>query len=308
MSGTIKKILWRIVQVAIIGIIFYYLGKQLYVNWGQVVGYDWELNYTYLVLSTVSVIFTFFVISTIWRWIIHSFGKELSHAKSFKISYLSNLGRYVPGKIWQVFGIVYLARKEGITEAEAMTAFGVALTFTLPPAFFSGFLYLILYPSLYDKFTAFPVFSSGIIFATAILVVCILLVMFPEPFEKLLNKILTVLRRKPIRLHIDKWLAVKLYLGYFLAWSLYGFSFWLFLKGITTADAPLFPVMGLFIISYQVGYLALFAPGGIGPREFVMQAFLAPIFGPVATAIAFASRLWLIIAEALAAAIAWRIK
>ncbi|NMC43979.1 MAG: UPF0104 family protein, partial [candidate division Zixibacteria bacterium] len=58
-----------------------------------------------------------------------------------------------------------------------------------------------------------------------------------------------------------------------------------------------------------IGYLAIFAPGGIGPREAVMTLLLAPFFGPaVAAALSLASRLWLIVVEAVAALIALKIK
>ncbi len=310
MSAITWKILKRALQVLVIAVIFYYLGKQLFVNWEKVVAYEWQINYFYLLLSVISVIITFFIISSIWRWIIFSFGKQVGYAKAFKISYLANLGRYIPGKIWQVFGFIYLAKKEGITEGEAVTAFGIALTFTLPPAIFSGLLYLALYPGFFAEFIGIPFFAAGvIIFGVGVLVISIMMVFFPRPFERIINAAFKLLKRRPIRIEIDKGLAVKLYVGYFLAWSLYGFSFWLFLKGIIAQNTALFPMMGLFIIAYQVGYLALFAPGGVGPREVVMQLLLTPFFGPaVSAAIAIAARLWLIIAEAISALIALRIR
>jgi uncharacterized membrane protein YbhN (UPF0104 family) len=68
-------------------------------------------------------------------------------------------------------------------------------------------------------------------------------------------------------------------------------------------------MMGLFIIAYQIGYLALFAPGGVGPREIMLQVLMAPFFGPtVAAAIAIAARVWVIIAEGISALLALKIK
>ena len=64
----------------------------------------------------------------------------------------------------------------------------------------------------------------------------------------------------------------------------------------------------MFVLSYQIGYLAFFSPGGLGVRELVMSTLLAPSLGPIAVGVAVAARLWNFIAEALAVLIAWLIR
>lgn len=61
---------------------------------------------------------------------------------------------------------------------------------------------------------------------------------------------------------------------------------------------------GAYNGAYQIGYLALFAPGGLGPREFVLTVMLSPFIGPIAAAITVISRLWSILVEGIAALIA----
>ncbi len=116
MTAAGKKILWRAVQIVLIGLIFYFLGKQLVENWGKVTAYDWHIRYPELIISTALCVFTFFIMSSVWRLIILSLGKNIGHRKAFKISYIAALGRYIPGKIWQMFGMILLAKKEGISE------------------------------------------------------------------------------------------------------------------------------------------------------------------------------------------------
>ncbi len=310
MSKSFKKIFWRVIQVLVIGLIFYFLGRQMYDNWSEVTKYHWQLNYFWLSLALISVIITFFVFSSVWKLIIRSLGKEVSFSHSFKIAYLANLGRYIPGKIWQMFGMIYLAKKEGVTEEEAVTSFGLSQVFAIPSGLLSGFLFLGLYPGVLKEYSSLPFFKSGLmIVGIAILLLSLAVMFFPKPLEKLLNRILKIIKRNPVNLGMNKSLAASIYGGYFLAWSMYGFSFWLFLKGITTQETMLFPMIGIFIIAYQIGYLMLFAPGGVGPREAMMEIMLAPFFGVgVAAAIAIAARVWLITAEALSALIAISIK
>lgn len=311
MNATSKKILWRALQVFILGLILYFLGLQVFRNWQQVVDYNWQLNWLYIFAALISVIVTFFIFSSVWNIIIHALDKRhLSLAKSFKIAYLANLGRYIPGKIWQMFGMIYLAKKEGITEEEAVTSFGLSQVFAIPSGLLSGLLYLGVYPDIVARYSKMDFLSTGVIvIAIGIFIVSLIVVFFPQVMETVLNKIFTLMKRKPIRLRMNKSLAAAIYGGYFLAWSMYGFSFWLFLHGITAQTVPLLPMAGIFIVAYQIGYLFLFAPGGVGPREAMMAMLLAPFFGPgITAALAIATRIWLIAAEAVSAVIALRIK
>jgi uncharacterized membrane protein YbhN (UPF0104 family) len=310
MSGSFKKILWRLLQVVVVGAILYFLGRQLFDNWQQVREYNWQINIYYLAAALSSVIVTFFVFSSVWRNIVLSLNKRVGYAKSFKIAYLANLGRYIPGKIWQMFGMIYLAKKEGITEEEAVTSFGFSQLFAIPSGLLSGLIFLGLYPSVLASYSDIPFASTGVIIvAIVIFFLSLMVVYFPGMVESRLNSIIRLFKRKPIQLRMNKSLAASIYGGYFLAWSMYGFSFWLFLKGITVQETPLLPMAGIFIIAYQVGYLFILAPGGVGPREAMMTMLLTPFFGPgVPAAIAVAARLWLIVAEGVSALIALKIK
>ena len=310
MDGGIKKIIWRVVQIAVIGLIIYFLARQLVNHWQNVRTYEWHLNIWYLILALVSVVVTFFIFSSVWRIIVLSLDKRVSPAKSFKIAYLANLGRYIPGKIWQMFGMIYLAKKEGVTEEEAVTSFGLSQIFAIPSGLLCGLLFLSLYPGVLAHYSRTPYLTTGIIIVAAcIFGISMMVVFLPRFMESLFNRVLTLIRRKPIRLRMNKSLAAGIYGGYFLAWSMYGFSFWVFLKGITIESTALLPMAGIFIIAYQVGYLFLLAPGGVGPREAMMTVMLTPFFGPgVPAAIAVAARIWLIAAETVSALIALKIK
>jgi glycosyltransferase 2 family protein len=310
MSPALKKVLWRGLQIILTILIFYFLGGQLINNWSMVKAHEWHINYFYISLGVIAVLVAFFVFSSVWKLIIRSLNKDVGYVKSFKIAYLSNLGRYIPGKIWQMFGMIYLAKKEGITEEESITSFGLSQLFSIPSGLLAGLILLGLQPGGFAKYADVPFFNIGVVtVGIAMLALSLAVVFLPRITEKLLNGFYRMLRRRPVTLTLNKSLAGAIYGGYFLAWCLYGFAFWVFLKGITTESVLIFPMAGAFIIAYQIGYLALFAPGGVGPREAMMTIMLAPYFGTaVATAIALASRLWLIGAEAASALISLKIK
>jgi hypothetical protein len=84
-----------------------------------------------------------------------------------------------------------------------------------------------------------------------------------------------------------------------VAWMGYGVALWLLARGLLPhAGLGLLPATAVFTASYLAGFLALFAPGGIGVREGV---FILMLQGPIgigaATALAIASRLLLTVTE-----------
>jgi uncharacterized membrane protein YbhN (UPF0104 family) len=88
-----------------------------------------------------------------------------------------------------------------------------------------------------------------------------------------------------------------------VAWFGYGFALLLLARGLLPGlGLSLLQLVGVFTCSYLVGFLALFAPGGLGPRESVFLLMLAGDIGlKPAAALALASRLLLTGTEVLPA-------
>ena len=86
-----------------------------------------------------------------------------------------------------------------------------------------------------------------------------------------------------------------------LAWVAYGAALVLLTKGVLpTVHLGLRQAIGVFTCSYLVGFVALFAPGGLGPRESVFLLMLAGDIGlKPAAGLALASRLLLTGTEVL---------
>jgi glycosyltransferase 2 family protein len=87
------------------------------------------------------------------------------------------------------------------------------------------------------------------------------------------------------------------------AWGAYGVALTFLAKGLLPdLDLGLPQAIGVFTCSYLVGFVALFAPGGLGPRESVFLLLLAGDIGlKPAAALALASRLLLTGTEVLPA-------
>jgi uncharacterized membrane protein YbhN (UPF0104 family) len=305
----IKKFLIVFFKLALTIVVLYFLGRQVFTRWESVESYSWQLDYWPLLLSVGFALAAFFIFSSCWRAIIAGFGPRVSYPMGFKISYLSNLGRYIPGKIWQVFGILYLAKKEGVKPEQAAASFVLIQLFAIP----SSFLVYVLAGQIEQGILIDQLALAGqgiaYILAATLIAVCALVVFYPYPFIRVANYVLQKLGRSATTFVLDKRVALLIFLGYFFGWICYGLAYWLFLVAVLGNQGPNpIAAVGLFNGAYQVGYLMLFAPGGFGPRELVMGMLLTPFVGQIGAALAIAARLWAILIETVAAVIALAIK
>jgi uncharacterized membrane protein YbhN (UPF0104 family) len=88
-----------------------------------------------------------------------------------------------------------------------------------------------------------------------------------------------------------------------LAWAGTGTAFFLFLRSFVDVPLGLLPALtAMNALAFIAGYVAFFAPGGLGFREAALTLLLGSLMPPaVAASLAVAARLWAITAEVLPA-------
>ena len=305
----IRRLATHLVKLLLTAIILYFLARQVFSHWDSIREYDWEVHPGWLIISLALGALAFFVQAASWRMIIRSFGHSVRLMMSYKIIYLSNLGRYVPGKVWQLFGMLYLTKKKGISPEEATASFVLVQVFGVPASLLAFALanqmrsvVLVEQVGLFGPGTTWLITIGMLAF-------CAVAVFATGRLQGVGNWLLKLINRPPVKFAMDKTVALKIFSGYFAAWIVYGTAFWCFLKAVSPERSPdVIVAIGIFNLAYQIGYLALFAPGGFGPRELVLGSLLAPFFGPIAAAVAVLARLWAIAIEAIAAVMALMVK
>ncbi|MBD3332266.1 hypothetical protein GF356_05405 [candidate division GN15 bacterium] len=297
----------RPVQIVLAGVILYFVFRQVAGNWEAIQAHEWDVDWLLLAGSIAAGILTFFTLSSVWRVIINGFGHRLDGPGAFRIFYLSNLGRYIPGKVWQLFGVLYLARQKGIPPEQAGASFVLSQLFAIPASFLVYVLAVQVEPDLLTDRIAILGSGGAWIITVAMALISFGVVLWPNRMLALANYLLRRLGRPEVIFQLDKKVALGIFLGYCVAWILYGVAFWLFVRSVAPGFDAI-PAIGVFNASYQIGYLMLFAPGGLGPRELVMGVLLTPFVGPLGPAIAILARLWAIAVETIAAALALAVK
>jgi len=224
----------------------------------------------------------------------------------FKIWFVSNIGKYLPGKVWTVVGMIYLLEKEGVPKRKGLTTSIIGQALSVLSAFILSFILLGF--TLYEKiFSKNPViFFLAILFSIAVLII----VAYPKLLQISINLGLSLAKKERINLELRS-RDLLLYLAYYIfSWFLFGLAFMVFIQSITQVNWNLyFSLTGAFAFSLTIGFLAVFVPGGLGVREGILVLLLSLYFPlPVATLISIFSRLYISVVELGGFLVSWAIK
>jgi len=290
-----KKIIKRILQVLLIGVIFYFLARNLYINWNKIVKYDWNINYYFLTYSFVLFVVGSILIALGWNLILRMLGGRLGCKRALKIFFITDLAKYVPGKVWTIVGKVYLCAKEGIPIAKTSASVVIQPLIQI----IAGILIFLLSLPFWTKTNDF---MNQLYFFLPLIPIG-LIVLHPAIMTKLLNFVLTRLKQKPIELNIkykDILLILLLWCG---LWILTGIASYFLIISIYSFPVSQLPVViGIFSIA---GISQFLTPSGIGVLEGVLTVLLG-LYVPVHIAIfiALLARVWKTVTELVCVAIA----
>jgi uncharacterized membrane protein YbhN (UPF0104 family) len=281
----------------IVAVIFFFFIRYVYENWRVVSLYQWQFKYGLLAVSFGLVFLNYLFFIQIWRSLLQKLSSKLPFKKAFQIWFYSNLGKYVPGKIWSVMGMVYMCEKEGIPKAATLSS---AILNQLLNIIGGLILVLIL------SGTKFLSGMSKLYYLPLILVFVISL--YPRVMEKILNWGLKKLKKEPVKVNLSFKENLFFTLLFMLAWGVYGVAFNIFIMSLTDSPLSNWPFLtSIFAFSYIIGFLSIFVPGGLGVREGILVYYLSSYFPlPVATLIALLSRLWMTAVELSGLLVAWR--
>ena len=110
--------LWA-VQLAVAGAVVALVAGSLARNWTafRAVHVALAVRPALLAAAVLAVCATYAVQIEAWRRILAGWRQRIGFGAAARIWSLANLGRYLPGKVWSVAGLVLLARRAGVDAA-----------------------------------------------------------------------------------------------------------------------------------------------------------------------------------------------
>lgn len=296
---TWRRVLRWVIQIAVIGAIGFFLVRTVVRNWQEVTDFSWQFNPWLLASSFILLAGTLFYMIVLWRWLLAKLGGRIPLKSAFRIFSISSLGRYLPGKVWQVVGMVYLGKREGVRpEAGVWAALLAQVLAVLSGILIAIFSFLIeqerLLAPLLERIGVLRGVLRVSLWWLLLPLAAILILLHPRILAWATNLLLRILKREPIRFELSYWGLLGFFLLYIISWLLYGTAFYLFLASVHPLPLTDWVVItGGFAAAYIVGLLAIFVPGGLGVREGLLAVFLAGLVGSgVAAALSFGQRLW----------------
>lgn len=201
----------------------------------------------------------------IWLAILQDLGLQ-TKLRWAGLFFQTQLGKYIPGSVWQYAGRAAVARTNGIPVRPVALSLPIEAGASAVAAGATGALLL------------------GWWGATVVVGVAVVLPTLGGSRG---------LQAPAVRASIR---ATALYLP---TWVVLGGTFWLFARGLLGAPARDLPLYaGAFAVAWLAGLVAIYAPGGIGVREAVLVALLSGRIGAGdALVVAAASRLALVLID-----------
>ena len=116
------------VQLTVGAVVALLVGRALVRNWSEFRSLHVAVAFQpgWLALSVLAVFATYAIQVESWRRVLAGWAQRLPYARALRIWMLVNLGRYVPGKIWSVAGLMVLAQRAGV-DAWAAAASAVVI-------------------------------------------------------------------------------------------------------------------------------------------------------------------------------------
>jgi hypothetical protein len=288
-----KRIAWRVAQAVAFAAIVILAWKKLAPQWSSIAAAfgDMHVRAAPLLLSAVLVIAGYAVLIETWRRVVSAWGSSLSFGAATRIWLISNLGRYVPGKITSITAMGAMAHNAGVSPVAAV---GSSVLINVVNIFAGGAVILL------TASDTLPLPQWAVLALSAGAIAVALLPRFlPSTARWLAARFKREVSWPAIPYHT----TLIAYAGCAVAWVLYGLAFQFLVSATVgpTAGATRYYI-AIYTASYLAGFLTLFAAGGLGVRETAMIPLLtkygmATLAG--ATVIAVASRLWLLVIELL---------
>lgn len=257
------------VALVLLFVLFFY--QEFNRHWDAVRSYHLAINWIYLLLGMLMMIANYLCTTMSWHLGVNSFDhhKKLGYAESFALLNISQLGKYMPGKLWSYLVQIYWLASKGVPKTTALYLNVITTLLPVLVSFLAGCLLLMMLPSwhhLRNELVAFMVFLlllNLLIFNKKIL----------EVFLKIFSRISgrkTFFQQLPATRIM---LMEMIYIAGACFWALAGCFIALGI-GFDLDNLKTFFISAAMLLGDVIGVLILIAPGGLGVREGTMYFIL----------------------------------
>lgn len=274
MRLSLKKVL-RIIGTLLSGVALIYFAVRIFAQLDAMGG----LNLTpksFLILGApvILVPVQFFLAAIAWQRILQWLGLQLPVHEALRITFLSQLVRYIPGNVGHHLGKVILAKRKGLPVKVVVLSIFVETGLTLVCAL------AISLAALPELFFTILVWAEdhrfGIGFIAVVFLACLMLVALGWKHD-----FMSYLKPQLKDYYKRGW---GCFCGAFFCYTLNilflgGLAWWIGFLVVEIQDLSFILCVGVMALAWTAGFLTPGAPAGLGVREILAISFLGPVMG-----------------------------
>jgi hypothetical protein len=290
-----SKNVTRVVRWGLVLVVFYFIGRYVVANSNAIENVG-APRPGWLIAACLIGFLSYLVHPYALKALVEAHGPVMSYSTALGLCYLPWLGKYVPGKIWSIITGLYLFKKEGIPQQIAAACIMLFTALNVVAGLLITWVFGV--PGVIGSVGVWPLVGlAGVI----------LLCVSPRILYPAMNCVLRWARRPEIDVGVTIYNLYRILLIMVASNVIYGLGFACLVRSFAAFSPEATPhLVGLMAIGEVSGFLALFAPAGIGVREGVLMAGLTPLVGAgPAIVISGASRVWGTALEFITIGLGW---
>ncbi|WP_103063638.1 lysylphosphatidylglycerol synthase domain-containing protein [Actinomyces qiguomingii] len=202
-----------------------------------------------------------------WRVLLADMGTTVPLGIAFRVFFVSQLGKYLPGGVWNIVAAAELGADHDIPRRRSVSVMAVTVVVSIVTG---TALAVAIMPFASERLRE----SYGWVSWTLPAFVIVLL---PPVLNRLLARVFRLAGRPPLE-HPVSWAGIGACTAWTLvAWMVAGIQVWLLAVGLgmTGSLTTLALCVGGYAMAWTVGFLIVFVPAGAGVREGVLALVLA---------------------------------
>lgn len=251
--------------------IFIFFAGEIQRHWIELSGSHLEIYWQYILLGVFFVILAYLVATFAWqKAILLSSHKKLTFLESIGLLNISQLTKYLPGKVWSYAIQMHLLSSHSISKTWILSVNVIMLLSLVSSATVIGLGYIVFANTYLSQEIAVTLFIASLLFYVFLVIggtwSINLLVQLANKFPKIQLVAINVPLSRMVTIHV-LYLVSNLFFGlagYFVAIGI----------GLPQDLSLIVPIAASMLLSDTIGFFAFVVPGGIGVREGVMYAML----------------------------------
>lgn len=260
-----------VLAVVVTAAIFYYMLRPIRAHWADVRDQVQLIQLDRFALAVGMFILFLFYRAICWRRILIGLGHRLPIPAAVRIWTSSELARYLPGAVSQVIGRAYLVRPYGVSAAVSSTSQLLELAAFLLANFVLAMGCLLWFGVKQADADARPWLIAALVLTPALA-----LLLHPRVFYSLVNRLLVRFGKPALSQRLSGWALLRLLGRLLLALLWQSAAVFILVQPVLHLKyAWWWTIAGAYCLAWCAGFLAFWAPGGIGVREVVFVAVLS---------------------------------